>query len=437
MGIFKNGKSISAIYKGTTPIIKIYKGSQLVWQGIKNKIMVGLSPLKIISSGKNLINYKIYGMSSQVGTPTPTSPIDIASVGFLNEGKYVISVQVKNANLFQYKTPAATGAKVEKGLQYGAVVNGNDEYSPFFAPSGWFFSGTNDASGTPFKLKTNDVVTMSAYITVLSWGLPELGESIRFILMTRNSGGMITSINGDIPVTLNKRQIISRSFVIPSTYNGQLFYPVVAVNSHTVQIEKIQVEYGETSTTFVPYSADFETVKIYLDEPLRKLDDCADYLDFKNKKVVRYIAKGQINSSTSFAKFGGVTNYSAFYLNNSNLMSNTTSNSVINSKILSPTFSYRVCGTANTNSNWTNNYQIGSAISSSYKRICFTLPNTITDVASAKAWLADNPIDYYYIAETPTEESVDLPTIPTLENATTLVVNTVTQPSKFVVEYEV
>lgn len=48
----------------------------------------------------------------------------------------------------------------------------------------------------------------------------------------------------------------------------------------------IQIEEGTVATDYEPY-VEPVTTNIYLDEPLRKIGDYADYIDFKNSKVVR------------------------------------------------------------------------------------------------------------------------------------------------------
>lgn len=50
----------------------------------------------------------------------------------------------------------------------------------------------------------------------------------------------------------------------------------------------IQIEEGSSSTAYEPYKGS-QTTHIYLDEPLRKVGDYADYIDFKNQNVVRKI----------------------------------------------------------------------------------------------------------------------------------------------------
>lgn len=51
---------------------------------------------------------------------------------------------------------------------------------------------------------------------------------------------------------------------------------------------EIQLEYGNTPTTHESYKEPIIT-NIYLNEPLRKVGDVADYIDFANNKIVRYI----------------------------------------------------------------------------------------------------------------------------------------------------
>lgn len=51
---------------------------------------------------------------------------------------------------------------------------------------------------------------------------------------------------------------------------------------------KPTLELGETATEYEPYRVPV-TANIYLDEPLRKIGDYADYIDFKGQRVVRRV----------------------------------------------------------------------------------------------------------------------------------------------------
>ena len=65
----------------------------------------------------------------------------------------------------------------------------------------------------------------------------------------------------------------------------------IVINSYrpstVFRIKNIQLEKGTTATSYEPYSG--ETKHIYLDKPLRKVGDYADYVDFENQKVVRQV----------------------------------------------------------------------------------------------------------------------------------------------------
>lgn len=65
MPIIKDGKNISAIYKGNIPIAKIYKGANVVWEAFKTLMLSGVPPLSFTGVEKPLIDYKIYGNSKQ------------------------------------------------------------------------------------------------------------------------------------------------------------------------------------------------------------------------------------------------------------------------------------------------------------------------------------------------------------------------------------
>ena len=59
-------------------------------------------------------------------------------------------------------------------------------------------------------------------------------------------------------------------------------------------ISNIQIERGTTVTPYEPYQ-ESKTYNIFLDEPLRKAGDYADYIDFKSGKLVRNIREFVLN----------------------------------------------------------------------------------------------------------------------------------------------
>ena len=59
-------------------------------------------------------------------------------------------------------------------------------------------------------------------------------------------------------------------------------------NSDVVTIRNLQAEVGSTPTAWVPYLTP-KTANIFLNEPLRKVGDYTDYLDFETQKVYRNV----------------------------------------------------------------------------------------------------------------------------------------------------
>lgn len=93
--------------------------------------------------------------------------------------------------------------------------------------------------------------------------------------------------------TLNKEAkhyyiYISNSLTVEEEYNETIY---------------VQLEKGNTMTSFKPYYN--QTTNIYLDEPLRKIGDYVDYIDFKNGKVVRNISEYKITGNENWLKTYG------------------------------------------------------------------------------------------------------------------------------------
>lgn len=69
----------------------------------------------------------------------------------------------------------------------------------------------------------------------------------------------------------------------------------IALCGTLTELNTTQLEEGEITTSYEPYgykipvNVNGTTTNIYLDEPLRKLGDLTDYIDFENQKVVRNI----------------------------------------------------------------------------------------------------------------------------------------------------
>ncbi len=76
-----------------------------------------------------------------------------------------------------------------------------------------------------------------------------------------------------------------------TTHAGKTVSHIQSISFHWVvwnyiDINTFQIEEGVTATEYEPY-VEMATTNIFLDEPLRKIGDYADFVDFKRNKVIR------------------------------------------------------------------------------------------------------------------------------------------------------
>lgn len=250
---------------------------------------------------EQVIDYKIYGNSTQDGTPSTDSPVEIQSVGDLvtdtaseHYGKYAVPVKVSGKNLFKYATAERANASLvedifdDNGNKIGAVLQGASNGSnpgSSFNSNGWFRPGNlpNSNNICP-KLYTGQTVTVSVDYKILE-AHENFNGQVGLYLMSRNSSdGYATGIKS---VTAGNQYRLSHTYTI-KTKETYEWYPVVTLNSCKVEVKNFQIEFGTANTDYEPYQEPV-TEHIYLDEPLRKIGDYADYIDYKNQNVVRQI----------------------------------------------------------------------------------------------------------------------------------------------------
>ena len=209
------------------------------------------------------------------------------------------------------------------------------------------------------------------------------------------------------------------------------------VGNHTVSInvasgetvDKIvypQIEYGTTATEYEPYKGS-ETIHIYLDKLLCKFGDYADYIDFKNKKVVRNVVQGVLDGSESLSTSG--TRY-YYYNTKLNIKCLGTSVAGIRSNAL-PSAAW----------NWIRNSGTGIATYSGAiggahnNRIDIRADSLWKNVAEAKEYMANNPIHYIAPCLEPAEEDIELPKIFTQKGSNIITAATAIEPSNIQVKY--
>ena len=179
-----------------------------------------------------------------------------------------------------------------------------------------------------------------------------------------------------------------------------------------------QIEEGTEATSYEEY-VEPKITNIYLDEPLRKIGDYADYIDFENKKVVRKIKSLKLSSDDRFVLTGASGfDYQGFALHSFNYNA---ASGLFKNK--SNRFTYASESSVKINSCSQTNQEYGIRFVASTSIV----PNKT--VEEFKNWIDNNPTWVYYVLETPTEETVDLPSIETLNGTSTLSINTEVGPS--------
>ena len=207
---------------------------------------------------------------------------------------------------------------------------------------------------------------------------------------------------------------------------------------------KPQLELGETATEYEPYRVPV-TANIYLDEPLRKVGDYADYIDFKNQKVVRNILKQSLSAAMVYKRLDSVVRI---------LCRNTSMSQKYDTHMLSTIFNYNYAYFANTECIFHYNATHYNYYWSIYwSRLGLTYDGTnvyrtddieqtsLTDseiVSIANEWLStlsDKDKEIYMILDMPTEEPIPLPALKTFKGTNIISVDTSVQPSNIKAKY--
>ena len=183
------------------------------------------------------------------------------------------------------------------------------------------------------------------------------------------------------------------SGVIKSSLNVG-FYPksAAAVNSFFDAYDVMLVEGSYTSSTmpeYVPYNG--IDLEILLDEPLRKVGDYADYIDVKNKKVVRNVKEYNLGLLSNWTQRDGTTNTYGTV-------------SIKNPTTTTPILSNRFTQVSSI-SHIANGKMYGGTTQFSVRL------DSITTLEDFNTWLSNNETRIQKVLETPTEETIDVPNL--------------------------
>ena len=347
-------------------------------------------------------------------------------------GSYKIPVTGHSKNMFN-KSELVYGKRTSWGAGYNtkyAILSGNNAY-----------------------LYIDNIKPFTRYCASVKPGICRISRGIE----TNNRESQIGYVNQAWYAWVSQDEALTRSsYTFVTSHETTCLLLEInrvdggVVTSDDIDLSEIMFEEGVTTRTdYEPYHEP-TTTNIYLDEPLRKVGDYSDYIDFKNSMVVRniieYVSK---HNSSIYKKFKNVVRFA--YRTESYLppIKNTY-------EILSTFLKYVRNG-------WLddiesifhhNNTYYNYYISLYWSRLGLTYDGTnvyrmddetqtaLTNseiCAIEKEYLLSLPEEdrkIYMILKTPTETSMSLPILPTFKGITTVYeVGTTIQPCNMEAEY--
>ena len=165
------------------------------------------------------------------------------------------------------------------------------------------------------------------------------------------------------------------------------------------------------------------TTNIYLNEQLRKVGDYADYIDYKNKKVVRNVGTKILNGSESWQSYIFGDSSTNTYLVNIDKMSKGTRQPFL-SNLFATNLYYSSSGQLD------NTITFGFVTSSIYVKY-----NSVSNTEEFKTFLSNNNLKIVFGLVEPTEETINMPEISTFDGTTTISSETEIEPSEIKVNY--
>lgn len=183
-------------------------------------------------------------------TPTPQTPIPVESVGDRTKNLFDPAIVVQGTYTSSSNARVCGRLDLKNNTDYTISITGDYEMFVNFFNKGTTTSASN--LGSWFK---NKVTISSDKINT---------DLYDYVLIIRN---------------------YSNTTLLLKDFDGN-----------------IQLEEGTTATSYVPYGYQIPvvvgdtTTNIYLSEPLRKIGEYADYIDFEGQKVVRNINKADLGT---------------------------------------------------------------------------------------------------------------------------------------------
>ena len=379
---------------GEYEIVEIYGGLNYADPIFyKSQTLTGTAPLTFDAYPEPLTSWSISGNSYQDGTPSPEQPVEVQCVGD------------KTENLW------------DGYLEIGGLNGSNgEEYNP----------------DTHYYVRTN-------YLPLLKSDHPVLcvkvnGVYIRNIFMydenkiriSTVSSGYFDNGSGCVFSLLNACRYIRMCFQSDAKPCGtnENSLPEISVNN----VNQLMINDGNTPMEYeppgykIPITLGGVTQTVYLDEPLYRVGDYADEIDFSNQQIIRRVKKLVLDGTEYWSQMSSTT---IFWISAPSQKSWNANNICIAANGYKAIKS--IYGAIDTNKLKEN--EVSCRLGETYIN-----DQRYTTVESFKDYLATryssgNPIILYYPFRTPTATSITLPTLTPTTGSNTLSIGTTLQPS--------
>lgn len=372
--------------------------------------MEDVPPLKITSTGQPLTEYQIYGNTVQNGTPSPDNPAEVRSVG---DPVYAEFCSTDGAQLYG-SDGVAFCSKDVSGYAIPITVYGKNLFDKELPTQKGYISKDGNIEYQENWLTTIGYIKCSVSIITVSskTGLGS-GTYINCYDINKNLLGTVLQGLGN-----NTSKTLTLSY-------GTCFIRVCCRDN---ALSSYQIESGTTVTEYEPYQEPITTT-IYLDEPLRKIGNIADVIDFKDQKIVRNIQKTVFDGSENISLHQAFESHSSFRLPVQQYV-------VAHSTVLS-THQQNIDFSALYNG---NGYGVCAHNSSLVENLYISIHN-IKQTDDMKSFIKEQhdsgtPVTVYYQGEEPTIEPMPLPEIPTCKGTTIIDVDTEVKPSNMYIQYK-
>lgn len=340
----------------------------------------------------NLIGYRMYGNSTQSGTPTPSAPKEISSVGTLT-----------TKNLLDVESVWSEYANDEGGITFDKAN----------IPANAVTVNCKENTQYTFSFEYQFVDNSDAFICAYFYYTDGYSSSIP----TRGDEGAVSvkSIEG--------KTVSGISFG-----NGLGSYK-------SLKLTNMQIEEGTVATEYEPYQkykipvkvtgvGKEEIVNIYLDKPLCKVGNYKDEIDFEKGQVIRRVYHEKLTDITSKSSTS-----STYYM----YLTDLSKRPMVAEKVAYCLSNKFAAGDYSYSNIPRNKYVIKTyRTNAGVDRVAYSL--TSSNITDAKAEIGDG-FDVIYVLYTEIKESVDLTPLPQYNGTITYEVLTDTPPSGIEVCY--